>query len=70
MNRIAITLFLVIVMVGCHVPKPPALTELPKYTRDNRTGICFAYSRRYNDGLALATVPCEKIPKELLEELR
>ena len=42
------------------------------YVQDTRTGICFAYmwdsrSRRFAEGgPALATVPCDAIPEDLL----
>ncbi len=34
-----------------------------QYVKDTRTGFCFAY---WEDGKALATVPCEAIPSQLL----
>jgi hypothetical protein len=43
------------------------------YTRDARTGLCFAYSSAgHNDerSATMTNVPCEKIPKELLIDAR
>ena len=39
-----------------------------QYIKDRRTGLCFAYHWRGSmyGGPALATVPCEAIPAELL----
>lgn len=39
-----------------------------QYIKDTRTGLCFAYywGGMANGGPALATVPCEAIPAELL----
>jgi len=41
------------------------------YVKDLRTGICFAYlyfDIQFSGGVALATVPCDKIPYLLLLE--
>jgi len=39
-----------------------------QYIKDTRTGLCFAYywGGTTTDGSALASVPCEAIPPELL----
>ncbi len=37
-----------------------------RYIKDSRTGICFAVCGEYLSELSIATVPCEKIPPELL----
>ncbi len=40
-----------------------------QYMKDPRTGVCFAYYywEGYNGGPALATVPCDSIPSDLLK---
>lgn len=37
-----------------------------QYIKDPRTGLCFAYMSGLSGGMALATVPCEAIPPQLL----
>lgn len=50
-------------------PDRTAASELVKslvYTRDARTGICFAVGRQGSFGWKFAAVPCEMVPDDLL----
>ena len=37
------------------------------YFKDNRTGICFAVTG-FDRGVGIATVPCDKVPPNMLSE--
>ena len=62
----------ILFLTACDDPKD-AVRKL-EYFRDGRTGICFASGFVAADietrGLAFTYVPCEKVPKELLQDLK
>ena len=71
-------LFVVIVLTGCGpVPQPATkeessgITKDITYTKDLRTGVCFAvYTRIFyvsREHTFFTSVPCEKIPQNLLK---
>lgn len=71
MKNLMLVLALVLLTAGCEMQmQENAKANVHKivYIRDNRTGICFAWCRPSGHTMGLATVPCEKVPKELLHE--
>lgn len=73
-RRIPWVALLAAVALGCETPPIPSAGDgqfALRYVRDSRTAQCFAFMfTGYHGGPALATVPCEAVPANLLHDMR